>query len=249
MRIREFQSACFLTVSLSLANAACAEETACSAHSGATVPSVVELYTSEGCSSCPPADRWFSQLKFETGVIGLAFHVDYWDSLGWKDRFASNVFTARQGQLQKSNGAGYSYTPQIVLNGEDYPRWRERRLPLSVRIAAPSTVEVSVVRTGSSYEANVLAVHDAPEQLEAFWAMTEDDFSTSVRAGENRGATLKHDLVVREYSPIARWPANSKRQFTFTPQTPEDRSHRRLVDLVILDAKTGRPVQAVKVGC
>src|SRR4029079_8835382 len=62
---------------------------ACSARSAATMPPVVELYTSEGCNSCPPSDRWLSKLKAEPGVVALAFHVDYWDRLGWKDRFGS----------------------------------------------------------------------------------------------------------------------------------------------------------------
>ena len=77
----------------------------CSARSGPSVAPVVELYTSEGCSSCPPADVWLSRLKADPGVVALAFHVDYWDRLGWKDRFASPVYTQRQAQSQRSSGA------------------------------------------------------------------------------------------------------------------------------------------------
>src|ERR1700709_639060 len=85
-----------------------------SVQSGALRAPVVELYTSEGCSSCPPADRWLSGFKADPSTVALAFHVDYWDRLGWKDRFASAAFTERQSRQQAVNGARFSYTPQVV---------------------------------------------------------------------------------------------------------------------------------------
>ena len=96
---------------------------ACTAASTRQVASVVELYTSEGCNSCPPADRWLSRLKADPAVVALAFHVDYWDRLGWKDRFASAAFTTRQASQQASNGARFSYTPQVVVDGRDRTDW------------------------------------------------------------------------------------------------------------------------------
>ncbi|MBC7663124.1 MAG: DUF1223 domain-containing protein, partial [Caulobacter sp.] len=93
----------FATLSLVLATVAAAgapmaasAASLCSARSAATVPAIVELYTSEGCSSCPPAERWLSAFKGRDDVVALAFHVDYWDGLGWKDRFARPQFTQRQ---------------------------------------------------------------------------------------------------------------------------------------------------------
>src|SRR5262245_40586697 len=77
----------------------------CATTSGSTIAPVVELFTSEGCNSCPPADRWLSGLKVDDAVVAMAFHVDYWDRLGWKDRFASSAFTARQAKEQDRNGA------------------------------------------------------------------------------------------------------------------------------------------------
>ena len=100
---------------------------ACTAASTRQVPPVVELYTSEGCNSCPPADRWLSKLKADPAVVALAFHVDYWDRLGWKDRFASAAFTARQAAQQASNGARFSYTPQVVVDGRGGARRRRHR--------------------------------------------------------------------------------------------------------------------------
>jgi hypothetical protein len=100
---------------------------AATVQSGATVPRLVELYTSEGCSSCPPADRWLSGLKRQPGVIAVAFHVDYWNGLGWPDRFSSPAFTERQKQGVGSNGSRYAYTPQIVVNGRRLPAGGEHR--------------------------------------------------------------------------------------------------------------------------
>ena len=112
----------------------------CSARSAATVAPVVELYTSEGCNSCPPADRWLSKLKADPNAVALAFHVDYWDRLGWKDRFASAAFTARQAEQQASNGARFSYTPQVVVDGRDRKDWPGIAMPLGNRPAAPVDV-------------------------------------------------------------------------------------------------------------
>ena len=89
----------------------------CNAVSGASRNSLLELYTSEGCSSCPPADRWLSHLPGDAGVVPLAFHVDYWDRLGWRDPFAQAAFSQRQ--RARNSGAGWIYTPQVML---DYAR-------------------------------------------------------------------------------------------------------------------------------
>jgi hypothetical protein len=215
------------------------------------VPPVVELYTSEGCSSCPPADRWLSQLKGDNGIVALAFHVDYWDRLGWKDRFASPLFTQRQADEQRRNGADFSYTPQVVLDGADYSRWRTGLSALGGRKRAASSIEISLGRNGAGYDAIVRSVEgDAPRELAAFWAVTEDDHTSVVKAGENAGATLRHDYVVREYLPVAAWSASvGGRTLAFMPRTNLDPAHPRHINLVVLDARNGKPVQAVKIGC
>ena len=102
----------------------------CSAQAGAAT-TVVELYTSEGCSSCPPADRWLSTLKNRPDVVALAFHVNYWDQLGWPDRFASAAFTERQRQLMAPSGSRYVYTPQVIANGQDWRGWPALPKPAS----------------------------------------------------------------------------------------------------------------------
>ena len=225
-----------------------AADGSCSASAAATMPTLVELYTSEGCNSCPPADQWLSKLKGRDDVVALAFHVDYWDRLGWKDRFGSPEHTRRQAQQQRSNGARFSYTPQVVVNGRDRPSWSG---PVRADARPATPVGVSVRRDGAAYVAQVQAAGDAPQRLAAYWALTEDGHVTAVKAGENSGVTLKHDFVVREYVPVAAWQsqADAPKTLAFTPRTPADPAHPRQLNLVLVDADSGWPVQAVRLGC
>ncbi|MEP6739767.1 MAG: DUF1223 domain-containing protein [Caldimonas sp.] len=222
---------------------------ACTANSPRLAAPVVELYTSEGCNSCPPADRWLSKLKADPAVVALAFHVDYWDRLGWKDRFASAAFTDRQATQQASNGARFSYTPQVVVDGKDRTDWSSVALGAASRPAAP--VELALTRDGDRFVATVLPSANAPKRLAAYWAVTEQGHVSAVKAGENEGVTLHHDFVVRDYAPVAAWNAKAGDAETlrFKPTTPGDAAHPRSVNLVVIDAASGRPVQALKIGC
>src|SRR5881394_3774252 len=100
---------------------------ACKGASGAQTAALVELYTSEGCSSCPPADRWLSGLSakgYAPGrVVPLSLHVDYWDYIGWKDPYGKREFSLRQRKLSQLQRMALVYTPQVVLQGRDFPRW------------------------------------------------------------------------------------------------------------------------------
>lgn len=223
----------------------------CISRSASTVPPLVELYTSEGCNSCPPADRWLSKLKSDPDVVALAFHVDYWDRLGWKDRFASPAFTQRQTQQRQSNGARFSYTPQVVLDGADHPRWFAAPAPSSTRSRPRSAVDVVLTRDGDLVTATVRPGERAPASLAAYWAVTEQGHVTAVKAGENQGETLTHDFVVRDYLPVTAWPAQpgASSTLTFRPGSAASPDHPRHVNLVVTDAETGKPVQAVKLGC
>lgn len=239
-----------LAASLSLAHAAAATAS-CSVRSASTVTPVVELYTSEGCNSCPPADRWMSTLKAEPGVVALAFHVDYWDRLGWKDRFASPAYTQRQMQTQASSGARFSYTPQVLLDGADRKDWPRIAAPLSAsqRQRPAARVDITLTREADRFTATVMPASGAPARLAAYWALTESGHSTAVKAGENEGVTLKHDYVVREYRPVGAWSATGATTLRFEPSTPRDAAHPAEVNLVVVDADSGRPLQALKLGC
>jgi hypothetical protein len=166
---------------------------------------VVELFTSEGCSSCPPADEALAEVTAgNPAVYALSFHVDYWDDLGWPDRFAAPEYTARQQAYSRSLGSGSLFTPQMVVNGFDSfvgsDRSRLARglasalsraapVPLSihVRTAEPGTVVVDYAAPG------------APADTLIVVAVLEHSAATDVRAGENAGRRLHHRNVVRGY--------------------------------------------------
>ena len=105
--------------------------------SGSERATILELYTSEGCSSCPPADRWLSQLKSDPGlwrdVIPLAFHVDYWDYIGWKDEFAREEYSARQRRYAWEGNANSVYTPGMFRNGTEWRGWWRGELPVAAK--------------------------------------------------------------------------------------------------------------------
>ncbi|HTL15149.1 MAG TPA: DUF1223 domain-containing protein, partial [Thermomonas sp.] len=110
---------------LALLQAADPGAATCATHSDAHAVPLVELYTSEGCSSCPPADRWFARQVGRTDATWLAFHVDYWDSLGWPDRFASAAYTRRQRQRVAAWASDTVYTPQVMVGPDIHAPWRD----------------------------------------------------------------------------------------------------------------------------
>ncbi len=168
---------------------------------------LAELYTSEGCNSCPPADKWFSTIdKTDKTIIPLAFHVDYWDYIGWKDRFAKPGFSARQREMASISGKRSVYTPQLLLNGLDTTYWHDARRIAASRIDAnskTSNVELGLrvaFREGVlTIETDVLFENAVDRKQSAlFIAVTENNLATDVKAGENRGVSLRHDHVVRD---------------------------------------------------
>jgi len=233
---------------LALAGAAgAAAEPACSARAGAIVPVVVELYTSEGCDACPPADRWLGALKGRADVVPLAFHVDYWDSRDWKDRFAQPMFTRRQNATQRTSGARFAYTPEVLVDGRDAPGWA--RLPATaLQARAPATVDLTLARQGAALELALAPRAGAPAALAGYVAVVDDGMQTRVDGGENRGATLRQDSVVRELLP---WRLDGAQPATLrfaSRTTPEPGATRHWV-AVATDGAYGRPVQAVTLAC
>jgi hypothetical protein len=188
----------------------------CTAASGAGTAALVELYTSEGCSSCPPADRWLSALRASgTGpdrLVPLSLHVDYWDHIGWKDPFARALFSARQRELATIAKSRVVYTPQIVLAGKDYRGWssRERFAQAVAAVNATASrarIELALKPAAGATGLRATAAVPAPADRESaalYVALYENGLSNRVTAGENRNATLAHDYVVREWwGPIA----------------------------------------------
>ncbi|MDP2248253.1 MAG: DUF1223 domain-containing protein [Nitrosomonadales bacterium] len=198
----------------------------CSVDSGEKRISLLELYTSEGCSSCPPADKWLSQLEqngFRNNqIVALAFHVDYWDYIGWKDRFAKAAFSERQRRAAFLQGSATVYTPQFMLNGADFRGWfRNRRLQDNISIAntkpAKDELGLRLSSAGSAGMQLTTTIKTANsrymENSDIFIAIYEHQLTTQVKAGENHGRELSHDYVVRElYGPFKPNLANSKWQ-------------------------------------
>lgn len=219
----------------------------CRVTSTAQPPTVVELYTSEGCSSCPPADRWLSTLNGRSDVLSLAFHVTYWDRLGWTDRYGSAEGTARQYALAQADGERGVYTPQVRVQGRDWRAWP--KLPAGA--TAPSSVQVTLLRDGETVTARVEGTGTAtgtPMRLSAYWAVVEDGHQSQVKAGENAGETLKHDSVVRLVKPVAAWSAASGQEVHLQVSRGVAEHPRRVV-FVVTDALTHKPLQAVALGC
>jgi hypothetical protein len=169
---------------------------------------LVELYTSEGCDSCPPADRWLSRLAADgpgaDSVVPLAFHVDYWDRLGWKDRFASARFSERQRALARQAGSRAVYTPGFFLNFQEFRGWGSARFGDALRAvnARPARADIRLeLDAGAAAQLAIKAdfLLKAPGKGQGFVALYENRLSTDVKAGENRGVTLRHDYVVREW--------------------------------------------------
>ena len=162
---------------------------------------VLELYTSEGCSSCPPADRWLSELKEDERLwrefIPIAFHVDYWNDIGWQDRFSSPAYSERQRNYARSKGLSTVYTPGFLLNGRE---WRSyfglRKLALDPGSAAGN---LTVTLEQQTVQATYQAGGQAPTRPLLNIAVLGFDLITRVDAGENRGKQLRHDFTVLGY--------------------------------------------------
>ncbi len=175
----------------------------CSAKSAHHVVPLLELYTSEGCSSCPPADKWLSNLTLSSDQITpLAFHVDYWDYIGWKDRFAKFEFSDRQRKSAANGGVGFVYTPQFTLNGKDFRRWNEAKLNQAIASSKNqiSDVQLSMNLTTQKNGENLLTANVQAntniKQADIFVAVYENNLESEVISGENNGRKLKHDYVV-----------------------------------------------------
>lgn len=159
---------------------------------------IIELYTSEGCSSCPPADLYLSDLNANPDlwnkVIPMAFHVDYWDYLGWKDPYAQPSFTLRQRLYRKYQVVGSVYTPSFVVDGKEWRgffNWLNQDLP---EISERSAKKLSMIMNGSQ----VSIEYQDKQPLDLTLVAIANERFTEVKAGENRGKQLKHNFVVLE---------------------------------------------------
>lgn len=222
----------------------------CEARSGPTPVVVVELYTSQGCSSCPPADRWLGGLRQRHGasVLPLSMHVAYWDYIGWKDPFARREFGERQRELARANASRSVYTPGVFVQGRELPDWSvagrfEARLAEVARQPAAAQLQLSVDRIDAKGVA-VRVAGQGPAGARLWLMLLNSGLATSVEAGENRGETLRNDHVVRDWQGPVPLGAGTTVSLAMPAGSPSPAASSWAVAAVADDAR-GQTLQAV----
>ena len=236
-----------LTLALCAATASVGAADRCVAESGARTLPLVELYTSEGCDSCPPADRWVAQAfppARDAAAAVLAFHVDYWDRLGWPDRFARASWSERQHAIARAARTDVVYTPQVVLQGRDTTAWRGAGASRDIAQAASAPARAAIALSASVVDRRV--TFEAKARIAAtaeragarlLVAYTDSGHRTDVRAGENAGVTLGHEHVVRALAQSATPDATGALALEGSFALPADAgTHPHLVAFVERDA-------------
>lgn len=213
--------------------------------SGNQQVALLELYTSEGCSSCPPADRWISKLKNDEqlwkSVIPIAFHVDYWDYIGWKDRFADKRYSERQRNYAREQSMNTVYTPGFMLNGKEWRRWRHLfNSDFSDKAQEQGNLILSI-NENNQFEAT-FETQQTGNKLILNIAVLGMGLSSEVQRGENRGRKLNHDFVVlalKQYSAAS--------DYRWQNQLPEtsDVSSRTAIAAWVSSEYSQVPIQSV----
>jgi len=178
-----------------------------SAHSD-SAPVVVELYTSQGCSSCPPADELLGELTGRDDVIPLSFHVDYWDYIGWKDVFGNRAFTKRQKEYARASGHRMVYTPQMIVGGYEhvvgYKPMKLADLIMEHR-DRPTLVMMDVSRAGTVVSIRIPATPTLPNAMVLELVRYIPEATTQIRKGENAGQTITYYNIVTDLARIGEW--------------------------------------------
>jgi hypothetical protein len=176
------------------------------AQSQAEPTAVVELFTSQGCSSCPPADKILGQLKENDDLIVLSLHIDYWDYLGWKDTFADAKFSARQRDYALGRHDRRVFTPQTVVNGKSYAVGsRGSDVANAIRKSSGVQVPIKLDATSSALKISV-AEGERPTEPVTLWMVTYTDEATvEIGRGENTGKSVTYHNVVNAITPIGMW--------------------------------------------
>ncbi len=191
--------------------------------SAADRPVLVELYTSQGCSSCPPADELLHKLVARDDVIALALHVDYWDYIGWKDIFADPAYTTRQRGYAKAGHRNMVYTPQMIIGGTDHVvgnRAKDVGALIRRHSVAPERVALSVTRKGDRVQIEAQATAAIGTPLMVQIARFTPQRTVAIKRGENAGRTLSYANVVTSLKELTRW--NTTAPLKLTTQVSPD---------------------------
>lgn len=215
-------------------------------------PVLVELFTSEGCSSCPPADRQLMFLETQQPVSGaeiitLAFHVDYWDRLGWKDAYSSAEFSERQNQYVQRMKLDSSYTPQMVVDGQtEFVGSNGARAADAIAKAAnnpKAVVAINITDSNAEIEITALPTHEAAT---VYLAVAEDGIATEVKSGENSGRKLPHISVVRRLDIVGQLvPSDPAFRVSVKPVTAAGWQKEKLKYIVFAQENVGGRVIAI----
>ena len=180
-------------------------------------PVVIELYTSQGCNSCPPADEILGQYAAKDDVVALSLNVDYWDYLGWRDEFGKPEHTLRQRAYQSSFGARTIYTPQIVVHGRQAVVGNQAVQVMTAvdgHLRNPSDAEVTLVREGDDLVATISPAFSNLAGPATVWLIGySGPHDVSIRHGENAGRTITYHNVARSLEQVGEWDANSSIEF------------------------------------
>ena len=215
--------------------------TAAYAQGNAGVPVVIELFTAEGCSSCPPSDKLLAYLEQQhtvdgAEIIALGEHVDYWNGKGWDDRFAQKSLTERQNQYDHG---GDVFTPQMIVDGHaDQTPTDNAALHKQIAEGAKQPNPATVALSWSSPDHLNVAV-DHGSGADVFLFVTEDGLSTDVKGGENNGVTLHHTAVVREYRKLGKTAKDGSYHETVEVKPNPDWQTKALKYVVVVQQKHG----------
>ena len=214
-------------------------------NSGTKQTTLIELYTSEGCSSCPPADRWLSGLTDEEQlwkeIVPIALHVDYWDYIGWKDPFARHEYSQRQRRYASEFDEATVYTPGVRANGREWRRWWSNRLS-----AVQSETEIGNLGFNLDAESRFTADFSPENQSNAKLilniAVLGMGLQSEVSRGENRGRLLNHDFVVLGLHKVA---PQSPGSWSGTLPAPAKKADRYAIAAWVSEGRSQIPLQAV----
>lgn len=217
---------------------------AASAHADGRPVTVVELYTSQGCSSCPPADAYLGKIADRDDIIALSFHVDYWDYIGWKDTYANPEHTKRQRKYAGHLGMGYIYTPQLVVQGMAHSAHGSEASDLvrDLRGAKRVDVQVSHVEGGLKIDIPGGTFDESARVIVAAYDAKHD---TEIKRGENSGKTLSNYNVVRDMARVGRWSGKAA-SYTVTEEQLK-MAGRDGCAVLLQSTKTGRILGAAKI--
>jgi hypothetical protein len=173
---------------------------------------VVELYTSQGCSSCPPADAYLTRLSQEPGVIALALHVDYWDYIGWEDKFASPKYSDRQRAYARASGTSTIYTPQMIIQGKDQAVGSDPDAVAGMirrHQSAESMVVLQLMRDGGTVSIRAAARVALSAPLIVQLVRYKPTARVAIERGENAGRTIEYTNIVTSWARIGKWDGAS----------------------------------------